>query len=96
MKHAIPTEIALLLDALHTSLFAQALGDRRLVLLSHLDHEFVEDLHFDYAANSKCNQDVFPSCKLNHLTRASRSDPADILHTIKVPGSLLVSHDTSS
>ena len=26
-------ETALLLDALHTSLFAQALGDRRLVLL---------------------------------------------------------------
>jgi hypothetical protein len=42
-------ETALLLDALHTSLFAKALGDRRLVLLSQLDQDFVEDLDIGHA-----------------------------------------------
>ena len=40
----------LIADALQTRLFARALGDRRLVLLSALDESTVEDLEFGYAA----------------------------------------------
>ena len=40
----------LLTDALQTRLFARALDDRRLVLLSDLDESTVEDLEFGYAA----------------------------------------------
>lgn len=38
-------------DALQTRLFARALGDRRLVLLSNLDEATVEDLEFGYAGS---------------------------------------------
>ncbi len=41
---------ALLADALQTRLFARALDDRRLVLLSDLDESTVEELEFGYAA----------------------------------------------
>lgn len=41
---------ALLADALHTRLFARALGDRRLVLLSDLGAEAVEELGIGHAA----------------------------------------------
>jgi hypothetical protein len=39
----------LIADALQTRLFARALGDRRLVLLTDLDASIVEDLEFGYA-----------------------------------------------
>jgi hypothetical protein len=39
----------LIADALQTRLFARALGDRRLVLLTDLDEALVEDLEFGYA-----------------------------------------------
>ncbi len=42
---------ALVIDALLTRLFARALDDRRLVLLSDLDEETVEELEFGYAAS---------------------------------------------
>lgn len=42
---------ALVADALETRLFARALGDRRLVLLSDLDAETVEELGFGHAAS---------------------------------------------
>jgi len=42
---------ALVADALETRLFARALGDRRLVLLSDIDGATVEDLGFGHAAN---------------------------------------------
>jgi hypothetical protein len=41
----------LVADALQTRLFARALGDKRLVLLSELDESTVEDLEFGYAAS---------------------------------------------
>jgi hypothetical protein len=41
---------ALIADALLTRLFARALDDRRLVLLSNLGEEAVEDLEFGYAS----------------------------------------------
>ena len=41
---------SLVADALQTRLFARALDDRRLVLLSDLDEATVEDLEFGYAA----------------------------------------------
>jgi hypothetical protein len=40
----------LVADALQTRLFARALGDRRLVLLSDIDEAAVEDLEFGFAA----------------------------------------------
>jgi hypothetical protein len=40
----------LVADALQTRLFARALGDRRLVLLSDIDETAVEDLEFGFAA----------------------------------------------
>ena len=42
-------DIDLHMDALQTLLFAQALGDRRLVLLSQLNQDLVEDLDIGYA-----------------------------------------------
>ena len=42
-------DIRLHMDALQTSLFARALGDRRLVLLSQLNQELVEDLDIGHA-----------------------------------------------
>ena len=44
-------DIRLHMDALQTSLFARALGDRRLVLLSQLNQELVEDLDIGHAEN---------------------------------------------
>ena len=41
---------AIIVDAVQTRLFARALGDRRLVLLSDLDEGVVEELEFGYAA----------------------------------------------
>lgn len=41
---------ALIADAMATRFFAQALGDRRLVLLSDLDQGLVEELEFGHAA----------------------------------------------
>jgi hypothetical protein len=41
----------LVADALLTRLFARALDDRRLVLLSNLGEEAVEELEFGYAAS---------------------------------------------
>ena len=41
---------ALVADALETRLFARALGDRRLVVLSGIDEATVEELGFGYAA----------------------------------------------
>lgn len=42
----------LIADALQTRLFARALGDRRLVLLTELDEAIVEDLEFGYAESA--------------------------------------------
>ncbi|NDC62534.1 MAG: hypothetical protein EBZ59_00765 [Planctomycetia bacterium] len=42
---------AIIADALLTRLFARALGDRRLVLLSDLDEGVVEELEFGYATS---------------------------------------------
>ena len=42
---------ALVADAVETRLFARALGDRRLVLLSGLDEAAVEELGFGHAAS---------------------------------------------
>lgn len=39
----------LIADALQTRLFARAIGDRRLVLLTELDEALIEDLEFGYA-----------------------------------------------
>ncbi|MFM9058587.1 MAG: hypothetical protein ACKOSQ_05645 [Planctomycetaceae bacterium] len=47
---AASADPALVADALETRLFARALGDRRLVLLSDIDAEAVEDLGFGHAA----------------------------------------------
>lgn len=43
-------DAALIADALQTRLFARALDDRRLVLLSNLDEATVEELEFGFAA----------------------------------------------
>lgn len=45
-------DVTLVADALQTRLFARALGDRRLVLLSDLAEGTVEELGFGYAAGS--------------------------------------------
>ncbi len=51
LHEAIATgDLALIADALHTRLFARALDDRRLVLLSGLAEDVVEELEFGYAA----------------------------------------------
>ncbi|MBT6053828.1 MAG: DUF2088 domain-containing protein [Planctomycetaceae bacterium] len=66
-------ETALLLDALHTSLFAKALGDRRLVLLSQLDQNFVEDLDIGHAetpdAINRLIQQSESACVLHEANR---------------------------
>ena len=72
-------ETVLLLDALHTSLFAQALGDRRLVLLSHLDQEFVEDLDIGYAETpAAINRLIQQSESVTVLHEANRLCPKKI------------------
>lgn len=43
----------LIADALQTRLFARALGDRRLVMLTDLDEAIVEDLEFGYAESAE-------------------------------------------
>jgi hypothetical protein len=43
-------DMTLVADALQTRLFARALGDRRLVLLSDIEEAAVEDLEFGFAA----------------------------------------------
>jgi hypothetical protein len=49
LREAVATgEAALVGDALETRLFARALGDRRLVLLSDIDESTVEDLGFGH------------------------------------------------
>ena len=50
MHEAVGTkDTQLIADALQTRLFARALGDRRLVLLTDLYEAIVEDLEFGYA-----------------------------------------------
>ena len=61
-----PTLIA---DAVVTRFFAQALGDRRLVLLSDLDQGVVEDLEFGHAANPEAVERL-----------AHRADSLVVLH----------------
>ena len=61
-----PTLIA---DAVVTRFFAQALGDRRLVLLSDLDQGIVEDLEFGHAANPEAVERL-----------AHRADSLVVLH----------------
>lgn len=52
IHEALTTDDATLIaDALQTRLFARALGDRRLVLLSDLDETTVEDLEFGHAGS---------------------------------------------
>jgi len=45
-------DTSLLAEALQTKLFARALGERRLVLLSQLDQDLVEDLDIGHAASA--------------------------------------------
>ena len=61
-----PTLIA---DAVVTRFFAQALGDRRLVLLSDLDQGIVEDLEFGHATNPEAVERL-----------AHRADSLVVLH----------------
>ena len=60
---------ALMADALATRLFARALGDRRLVLLSDLDGALVENLEFGHAATPEVVERL-----------AHRADSLVILH----------------
>lgn len=62
-------DVALIADALETRLFARALGDRRLVLLSSLEEAVVEELGFGFAGEP----DVF-----ERLLR--RADSVAVLH----------------
>ena len=72
-------ETVLLLDALHTSLFAQALEDRRLVLLSQLDQEFVEDLDIGHAETPDAiNRLIQQSESVTVLHEANRLCPKKI------------------
>ena len=72
-------ETVLLLDALHTSLFAQALENRRLVLLSHLDQEFVEDLDIGHAETPDAiNRLIQQSESVTVLHEANRLCPKKI------------------
>ena len=51
VREAVNTgDVELMADALQTRLFARALGERRLVLLSELGEDTVEDLEFGFAA----------------------------------------------
>jgi len=51
VREAVSTgDVELVADALQTRLFARALGERRLVLLSELGEDAVEDLEFGFAA----------------------------------------------
>ncbi len=60
---------ALVADALSTRLFARALGDRRLVLLSDLEAGLIEDLEFGHAATPEVVERL-----------AHRADSLVILH----------------
>ena len=59
----------LIADAVATRFFAQALGDRRLVLLSDLDQGLVEELEFGHAANPEAVERL-----------AHRTDSLVVLH----------------
>jgi len=70
VREAIGTgDRALIADALQTRLFARAIGDRRLVLLSDLEEGQVEDLEFGYAATPEVVERL-----------AHRSDSLVVLH----------------
>lgn len=66
-------DIRLHMDALQTSLFARALGDRRLVLLSQLEQELVEDLDIGHAetpdAVNRLAQQADSVCVLHEANR---------------------------
>ena len=66
-------DIQLHMDALQTSLFARALGDRRLVLLSQLNQELVEDLDIGHAetpdAVNRLIQQAESVCVLHEANR---------------------------
>ena len=66
-------DIHLHMDALQTSLFARALGDRRLVLLSQLNQELVEDLDIGHAetpdAVNRLIQQAESVCVLHEANR---------------------------
>jgi len=70
---------ALVADALSTRLFARALGDRRLVLLSDLDAGLVEDLEFGHAATPEVVERLANRCdSLVVLHEAERSYPRPV------------------
>jgi len=66
-------DISLHMDALQTCLFARALGDRRLVLLSQLEQELVEDLDIGHAetpdAVNRLVQQADSVCVLHEANR---------------------------
>ena len=66
-------DIDLHMDALQTSLFARALGDRRLVLLSQLNQDLVEDLDIGYAetqdAVNRLIQQAVSVCVIHEANR---------------------------
>jgi hypothetical protein len=70
---------ALVADALSTRLFARALGDRRLVLLSDLDAGLVEDLEFGHAATPEVVERLANRCdSFVVLHEAERSYPRPV------------------
>lgn len=70
IKEAVASDDSnLLTEALNTKLFARALGDRRLVLLSRLEQELVEDLDIGHASSADA---------LNRLVRQANS--ATVIH----------------
>ena len=66
-------DIDLHMDALQTSLFTRALGDRRLVLLSQLNQDLVEDLDIGYAetpdAVNRLIQQAVSVCVIHEANR---------------------------
>jgi len=69
-------DATLIADALLTRLFARAIDDRRLVLLSDLDEGIVEDLEFGHAAAVDSVQRLARRCdRLAVLAEADRSFP---------------------
>lgn len=69
-------DATLLADALLTRLFARAVDDRRLVLLSDLDEGIVEDLEFGFAPSVDAVQRLARRCdRLVVLAEADRSFP---------------------
>ena len=66
----------LITDALLTRLFARAIDDRRLVLLSNLSEEVVEELEFGHAASPEIIERLAHRAeRLAVLTEADRCFP---------------------